>query len=638
MITTPKQPSYDFLRVGSVLASGWMRQQMEKDLHGGFAGCLDIISPCASSGAFAKGRVRSFEKTPAGMIADTPRTWWSGETEAVWLDGFVRMAYLSGTQDAVQKANRLMEDLLTSQDASGYIGIYKEDNRYQHPKENGEFWTQSRACVAMLAYYEITGKSAYLEAVEKAIALTMQHYGPHRSYFNNEEPAGGTGHGLMLVDVLEWLFRLTGQERYRDYGVWCYEDYCSSTRIRDKDNQLNRLLRLEEGFHWHTPHVTEHLRVPLWVAFVSGNAEVKKAADNAFAKIQRYLVPSGACIGDESIKDNQPTADMPYEYCAITELLTSLQSAYQKTGGAAWGDMVEWLAFNAAQGARLPDGKAISYLTRDNRESATEHGHAGRFMYSPTHEQAAVCCNPNAVKLLPYYTSRMWLRLPEDRGICAFCYGPSELRTTIAGTRVTIEEKTNYPFSETVTFHISPASPVAFSFQLRIPGWADGFDVDAGDASVKEEGAFCLVHKRWETGDQIRITFRCGVTLLSACNDELAVRRGPLLYALPIPEARTVQKEYGVEGLVDFSAVAQKPVDDHWIDPGRMDFVFSVTSQGGANDLQPWEEPPVHLAGSLCGPRGDLVPVTLLPMGCTLLRRVSFPEWGAAQPKDGGDQ
>lgn len=149
----PRESPYKHLRLGEVRPSGWMLQQMRDDLRGGFAGRLDVLSPRVSSKAFSEGRVRSFENTPSGMVHDTPRTWWNGESEAVWLDGFVRMAYLAGEQDAMRKADQLLRALLCSQDESGYIGIYTEDCRCQHRKENGEFWTQSRAFIVMLAHY-----------------------------------------------------------------------------------------------------------------------------------------------------------------------------------------------------------------------------------------------------------------------------------------------------------------------------------------------------------------------------------------------------------------------------------------------------------------------------------------------------
>jgi len=599
-----------------------MKQQMTDDLRHGFAGRLDELSVRTSSRAFTENHTTSVEATEAGMVEDTPRSWWDGETQAVWWDGLIRMAHLSGDADALEKVDGIMAELLQSQDESGYIGIYTQKFRYRHTDENGEFWTQSRAFVAMLAYYEFTGKSEYLEAVEKAMALTMGEYGPHRSYFGVERPAGGTCHGLMMVDVCEWLFRLTGNEEYRDFGVWCYADYCNTKEVRDTDNQLDHLLLLQEGFVWHTPHTTEHLRVPLWASFVSGNAHYRKAAQNAFHKIERYLTPSGACIGSESIKNLPPLPDMSYEYCAITELLTSLQSAYQKTGLAQFGDMTEWLAFNAAQGARLADGTGINYMSLDNRFEATTEGNNGRRKFSPTHEDIAVCCNPNAVKLLPYYTSRMWLGLTDTDGVCAFCYGPSALNTTINGVPVAIQEKTQYPFAETITFEISPEEPVEFELRLRIPGWATGYTLDAGDADTAEQDGFCRIRKRWNTGDCITLSFQCEIEPVVACNGEVGVRRGPLLYALPIKGEQTVLKEYDVAGFVDLAVTPTEELPNLRIDPDNL--LFATEQNPGANSARPWHESPLVLKGKLNDPHGHQQSVTLVPMGCTALRRTTF--------------
>ena len=622
MNSFPIHQQYDCQRLCQVSPRGWMKQQMQDDLEHGFAGRLDELCKLASSRIFTENHATTVEATESSMVEAIPRGWWDGETQAGWWDGLIRMAYLSGDAPAMEKADQIMAELLASQEDSGYIGIYTEDSRYRHSKENGEFWTQSRAFVAMLAYHELTGRREYLEAVEMAMALTMSEYGPHRSYFGNETPAGGTCHGLMLVDVCEWLFRLTGKNSYREYGIWCYEDYCSTANVREKDIQGDSLLLLHKPLVGHTPHTTEHLRVPLWAAYVSGKAHYRKAIENAFKKVERYLPPSGACIGSESIKDLPPLPDMTYEYCAITELLTSLQSAYQKTGLAQFGDMAEWLVFNAAQGARLADGTGINYMSMDNRYEATTEGNGGRRKFSPTHEDVAVCCNPNAVKLMPYYTSRMWLQLRDTDGVCAFCYGPSQLNTTINGVAVTIREDTDYPFSETVTFEIAPEDPVAFELRLRIPGWATGYTLDAGDAEITEHDGFCRIRRLWGEGNRVTLSFQCKVEPLVACNGEVAVRRGPLLYALPIAGEQTVLKQYEIPGLADIAITPTGELPDLRIDPDNL--LFAEAQNPAADPARPWHDAPIVLKGTLSDPHGNQQAVTLVPMGCTKLRQTTF--------------
>jgi len=625
MFKFPNTEQYDYFTLREVTPRGWMKQQMQDDLDHGFAGRLDEMSKRASSRAFTKSHTTSAEATEASMGEDTPRNWWDGETEAVWWDGLVRMAYLAGNATAMNKVDGILAELLQSQDQSGYIGIYSKKFRYRHTTENGEFWTQSRAFLAMLACYELTKKAEYLAAVEKAMALTMREYGPHRSYFNNEKPAGGTCHGLMMLDVCEWLFRITGKTIYRDYGVWCYDDYCNTKTVRDTDNQLEHLLLLQEAFVKHAPHTTEHLRVPLFAAYASGRAHYRKAAENAFHKIERYLAPSGACIasvGSESIKNMPPLPEMPYEYCAITELLTSLQSACQKTGRSEFGDMAEWLVFNAAQGARLAAGTGINYMAMDNRIKATEEGEGGRLKFSPTHEDIAVCCNPNAVKLLPYYTSRMWLRLKDAEGVCAFCYGPSVLNTSIQGVAVKIEERTDYPFTETMVFEITPEAPVDFEFRLRIPGWATGYTLDAGDAAMAMQNGFCSLRKTWRSGDRVSVSFQCEVAPVVACNGEVGVRRGPLLYALPIEGERRVIREHKVAGFADIAIVPKADVPTYRISPAELDFASDKVPE--CEGARPWKTPPLILRGTLQDEAGIRCPVTLVPFGSTELRQTTF--------------
>jgi DUF1680 family protein len=534
---------------------------MNRDLQG-FIGHLDELSERASSDPFGDNKVTSFEEDPAGMVVDTSRTWWNGETEAVWMDGLVRMAWLTQDTTTMAKVDAYMNHILDNKDEDGYIGIYTPASRYRHPKENGELWTQSRIFVAMLAYYEATGRVEILEAVQKAAQLTMSQYGPGRSYFQNPEPAGGVGHGLMFVDAMEWLYRITGDGAYKDFGLFCYEDYCHSEKIRDRDNQLKYLLNMKKPFLWHAPHTMEHLRVPLWLYLVTGKPEYSRAFKNAFAKTQQYLVPSGACIGDENIKGRKPAPNLPYEYCAMTELLTSVQSALAKTGHARYAELAENVALNAAQGARFADGKAISYLTRDNRTSATRMQHRGKFAFSPTHEQAAVCCNPNAGKLMPYYVNRMWMRKRgTEKGLAAVIYGPCSVAAEIDGVAVRIEEVTDYPFSEIVRFVIYPDREVEFVLVLRNPHWSDKTQIAVSEADVKRDGDYHIIRKIWKSRDEVTLTFQAEVRPITAANDEVALRRGPLLYAMPIPEQRRITKTYALAVFHDYDIV---PAPSAW--------------------------------------------------------------------------
>ncbi len=71
-----------------------------------------------------------------------------------------------------------------------------------------------------------------------------------------------------------------------------------------------------------------------------------------------------------------------------------------------YAEAVEHLWFNAAQGSRVPDGSGVLYCSPENRLSVDDEiGHRQRF--SPTHQQVAVCCNPNATRVAAYYIANI---------------------------------------------------------------------------------------------------------------------------------------------------------------------------------------------------------------------------------------
>ena len=197
--------SFERLRLGAIKPIGWIKAQLIRDLDHGFAGCLDRLTDRAAHDLFAQ-RIESSEQQVA---------WWDAETRGNWLWGYVMMAHLADQPAHQQRARELLADLKRTQDADGYLGIYSTASRYHHGDgENGELWGQSRALLALLAYYEFSGDAEYLRAVQRAVDLTIRHYPPNRAYFRSSATTArdaltGLTHGLCYVDVLEWLYAIT---------------------------------------------------------------------------------------------------------------------------------------------------------------------------------------------------------------------------------------------------------------------------------------------------------------------------------------------------------------------------------------------------------------------------------------------
>ena len=467
-------PSFRVLPLGAVRPRGWLRAQLLRDLDHGFAGQLDALTPHARHDLF-RDRIVSSEDYLA---------WWDAETRGNWLWGYVMMAHLADAPAHRARAAALVRQLLATRDDDGYLGIYGPQGRFRHaPGENGELWAQSRALLALVALHELTGEAAIESAVRGAVDLTLACYPEGTPYFQRGARLGrdiitGLTHGLCYLDVLEWLYDRTRDRRYAEAGIRLYREFSAMPLpFPNDDLALSRLADPAPLLHGHAVHTAEHLRALLWVHAIAPGAVTADIVARALDRIRLYRLPSGALLGDECIH-GCPLPEAAYEFCTSTELAFSLSSAVQKLGLAELGDWLETLAYNAVQGARLPDGSAIAYLSADTRLRATADrrdahspGAPGRrFKYSPTHDDVACCCNPNAVRVLPQFVARMWQRLDaSEEGVAAVAYGPSELRTRIAGVEVRLVEETGYPFEDAVEVAIEPERPVEFTLLLRRP-------------------------------------------------------------------------------------------------------------------------------------------------------------------------
>ena len=633
--------TYEWLEFGNIKPRGWILDQMKQDLQHGFLGKLDKLVPelILEDDIYGKNRLsKSVKSKNLGNDSDDKEwevqyLWWNSETQSNWRDGYVRTAILIEDEAFLQEVEEYIERILSYQDKDGYLGIYAPDLRYNFDSENGELWAQATLLRGLLAYYEATQKQRILDAIIKAVQITMETYPPHQSApFGTDKAFAGVGHGLMFTDVVDRLYQITGNKTYLEYGLWLYENY-SANDLSEQDIRYQNVVDSTYKLKGHGVHTYEHIRALNTAYYASGNPLLKKALDDYLAKLVNYLTPSGGPVGDEWVAERFADAtDTGYEYCSLHELLDSYTHLLQKTGDLEWADKAEWILFNAAQGARHPEESSIAYLKTDNSYSMVgkfrpddvyEEGKVPqvRYKYSPTHQDAAVCCNPNAGRIYPYYVKSMWLR--DDNGFIAAMYGASVLTTEINGTRVSIEQQTNYPFELNIHFKISIDQPEAFELRFRQPRWAKDqvMPLKVSGAEVSRRDNLWIVNKLWQDGDEISLSFEAEVKLHQDAQQDYYFTYGPLLYALPIEAKREVHKTHPVEGFHDLYYTSEQSFDFHLNKIEEINFQL----QHGINNKSPWQYPANWLQGTLWdAQKQQIQEVNLWPLGSTILRRATF--------------
>ena len=167
--------------------------------------------------------------------------------------------------------------------------------------------------------YEATGKPEVLRAVERAVQLTMSHYGEGT---NDPYGAETQNHNLMFVDVVERLYDLTGNPAYRNFGVYLYRDYSKDMKT---DVALSTLLSADHPFVGHGATTYEGLRVPVWAAYITGDPVLRAASEEAFAKSWAHVSPTGGPVSNEFIANKPTDPDLGgYEGCGEKEWMTSV--------------------------------------------------------------------------------------------------------------------------------------------------------------------------------------------------------------------------------------------------------------------------------------------------------------------------
>ena len=610
---------FQALPFGSIKPTGWLKAQMEKDLDG-FVGNLDQIVPeLINDPIYSTGRLHKHSKTKdlgnhkeGDAEGDEQYKWWNSETQSNWWDGYLRNVFLLDDKKGIEKAKKYVESMLKTQDEDGYIGIYDKELRYKFNSENGELWSKTTLYRGLLAYYEYTKDEKVFTAIVKAVDNVMQNYPINASspFSSGTSFNGGVSHGLTYTDVLERLYFHTKNEKYREYALFLYNDF-SKTYQSEADVQLKNILNPNYKLKSHGVHTFEHIRALIIAKYATKNPELDNALTIYLNRIKNATTISGGAIGDEWIAErNADATHTGYEYCSLQELLDSYALLLQKTGNSTIGGDIENIFYNAAQGSRNPNHSCIAYLKTDNSFEmlGTKNGEIEpdrkqtRYKYSPAHQDVAVCCNPNAGRISPYFIQNSWMKENEST-LVATLLMPNIVETSINGNKVQIKNDTEYPYQNDFKFNITQLNPTRFTLKIRKPHWVKKVKTKE---NFKIENDFIVIEREFSSNDNIQISFDTEAQINIDNTGLHYFTYGALLFALPIKAKEITGKKYS-GNFIDFT---YEPIS-----PERYSFKERVKTKYEMGKIN---------TKLINQNTGKLENVVLIPIGKTVLRQVTF--------------
>lgn len=524
MDTSSDQVSYDQLvrlPLGNVTAQGWLRAQLERNKEG-MGGHLDELEPEMIAKPYIDRNHRS--KVSPG---------WSGEISGTYWTGLVQLAFTLNDKDLIDKAHKWVYSTLALQEEDGYLGSYrKTDNRL----EDLCAWSANWGYRALLHWYDATDDETVLNAVHRGLLWFVEHWaGDQKTSYV----------GATLMESMIVVYLKTGDDRLFN---WCL-DYIKWLNKHDRFHHSMASLQ-RDSLEYNEDHVVafgEHVKHPALIYLAVGKLEYLKASLNGINQIMTKCWQLTGAPASNYENLSPPSAVHVTEYCNFSTYLNTFSWMAQITGKAQYGDLMERILFNAAQGARKKDERAIAYMSSPNQFFATLE--SSRFsnqnameIYSPCYHVA--CCPTQSVRIYPEYIRAMFMS-DKDENLFLPIYGPCSVNFASKDSiKISIIEDTNYPFAETVTLRIKASASWKKKLMLKIPSWCKKYEIKLNGSTVKgsvNSDGYLPVEKNW-LDDTLTIFFEMKPVIIKVTDIYFqkeplrAIECGPLLFSFQLPE------------------------------------------------------------------------------------------------------
>jgi DUF1680 family protein len=457
--------------------------------------------------------------------------------------------------------------IAAAQEADGYLYTFRTmhpdtpghkwvgQQRWQlDPELSHELYNAGHLYEAGVAYFQTTGKRTLLDVCLKNAELLWRDFGDGKLRI-------APGHQIVEIGLVK-LYRVTNDARWlklaqifldaRGPGQGTYSQ--QHKLVVDQDEAVGHAVRANYMYAGMAD-----------VAALTGDtrylAAITKIWDNVVTKKLYLTGGAGALASGEAYgADYELPHDGYNETCAALALMNWNHRMFLLTGDAKYMDVLERTAFNGFLSGVSASGDRFFYpnpLAYDG-QAKNNHEHAGRAPWF-----GCACCPPNLMRTLAALTGYFYA-VKADSLYVNF-YAQSEGEATVAGTKVKIAQKTDYPWSGRVTITVTPEQPGRFTLRLRIPGWVEGRPLPSGlysylpadgsgwklagaaaDDKYGREGGYYFVTREWKAGDSLQLNMEMparrvvGNERIVAARGQVAFERGPIVYCFeqadqPIP-------------------------------------------------------------------------------------------------------
>ncbi len=501
-----------------------------------------------------------------GWIGEQPGKWLESVSAAKW--------YVKRNAEKQAKVNEIVKALSEAQEEEGYLGVgakeIVEESECRRPIRGMDAYEMYSTLNGLMEMYEnCAGDSEETKKIALATAVKLADYLVARignenelvegheaenlhkyefhSFQGDEEwtkktIAGHSVHegweGSLLVDPMMRLYELTGDTKYIDWVMWVFEKLDSWSVNHTGFSNLDKVYKGEMGINEIQGYVHAHTFQMNFIGMLrmyyeTGDKSYLDKVVGAYRDItrrQRFITGTVSVAEHYEAGDNLPNSGNVGETCASNSWSRMCYELLCLTGESEYADAFERLLYNHFLATQTIDGDGYSYHRELN--GSTAH-------YFTATLNGPDCCSSSGMRMMnlgPYF---FYGKSENDtRKVFVNQYVPGEVDVKFKdGTRLNLEQVTNYPEEEKIHFNIKNDTEGEVEISFRIPSWARGSVIALNGKNIVEvpAGDYYEIKRVWKKGDVVDITFPMAHTWVkgTGSNEGLwAIKKGPVVYCV----------------------------------------------------------------------------------------------------------
>ncbi len=440
--------------------------------------------------------------------------------------------------------------LLTLQQPDGYLNLWftqvEPERRWANLRDYHELYCAGHMIEAAVAHFQATGKRTLLDALCRYADYIDATFGPQEG-----KKHGYCGHEEIELALIK-LYHVTGEPRYLHLSKYFVEergkrphyfDIEAQARGESPDNFGHQTYEYNQS---HVPvreqnEIVGHaVRAMYLLSAIADLAyevedeslyEICKRIWSHLCSKRLYITGGlGSSGGNEGFTSDYdlPNSAAYAETCAAIGLVMWSQRLLRLDADHRYADVLEQALYNGVLSGIGSGGTTFFYV--NPLQSAGEHHRQPWF--------TCACCPPNIARLLLSLGNYLYSVTETD--ILVHLYAQCTSTFSVGKHHVTLHQKTDYPWGDTVRFEVELDEPGEFGLYMRIPGWCRDAHLTIAGADVPYEmhKGYAHIVRKWQSGESLLLRMNMPVEHIyphPAVREDVgtvALRSGPLVYCV----------------------------------------------------------------------------------------------------------